>query len=59
MEEDEDIKKIIDNNINYEEFSIKELVTELEILKKKIHFLEKLLKKKKLEKNHANNLFKK
>ncbi len=60
MEEDEDIKNIIDNNDqDYEEYSINELVNELEILKKKINFLKTLLKKKKLEQNSANNLFKK
>tara|TARA_B100000029_G_scaffold221615_1_gene219305 strand:+ start:17024 stop:17203 length:180 start_codon:yes stop_codon:yes gene_type:complete len=59
MEEEEDIKKIIDNNVNYDEFSINELINELKILKKKISFLENLLKKKKLEKNRASNLFKK
>jgi len=36
MEEEEDIKKIIDNNVNYDEFSINELINELKILKKKI-----------------------
>ena len=59
MEEEEDIKKIIDNNVNYDEFSINELINELKNLKKKISFLENLLKKKKLEKNRASNLFKK
>ena len=60
MEEDEDIKNIIDNNDqDYEEYSINELVNELEILKKKINFLKTLLKKKKLEQNSAINLFKK
>ena len=59
MEEEEDIKKIIDNNVNYDEFSINELINELKILKKKISFLENFLKKKKLEKNRASNLFKK
>ena len=39
MEEDEDIKNIINNNDqDYEEYSINELVNELEILKKKINF---------------------
>ena len=47
MEEEEDIKKIIDNNVNYDEFSINELINELKILKKKMRFLENLLKKKK------------
>jgi|TARA_B100001964_G_C13720911_1_gene374573 uncharacterized small protein (DUF1192 family) len=59
MEEDENIKKSSEKQKNYDEFSIKELLDEINSLKKKLKFLENLLKKKKSGHNQANKLFKK
>ena len=44
MEEDEDIKKSVEKQENYDEFSIKKLLDEINSLKKKLKFLENLLK---------------
>ena len=59
MEEDEDIKKSVEKQENYDEFSIKNLLDEINSLKKKLKFLENLLKNKKSGCNKANKLFKK
>ena len=59
MEEDEDIKKSVEKQENYDEFSIKNLLDEINSLKKKLKFLENLLKNKKPGHNEANKLFKK
>ena len=59
MEEDEDIKKSVEKQENYDEFSIKNLLDEINSLKKKLKFLENLLKNKKSGRNKANKLFKK
>ena len=58
MEEDEDIKKVKKEK-NYEEFSIENLFDEIKRVKKKLKYLEDLLKEKKSGHNHANKLFKK
>ena len=57
MEEDEDIKKV--KKKNYEEFSIENLFDEIKRVKKKLKYLEDLLKEKKSGHNQANKLFKK
>ena len=54
MEEDENIKKSLEKQKNYDEFSIKELLDEINSLKKKLKFLENLLKNKKSGHNQAN-----
>ena len=59
MEEDEDIKKSVEKQENYDEFSIKELLNEINSLKKQLKFLENLLKNKKSDQKQANKLFKK
>ena len=59
MEEDEDIKKSVEKQENYDEFSIKNLLDEINSLKKKLKFLENLLKNKKSGRNKAKKLFKK
>ena len=59
MEEDEDIKKSVEKQENYDEFSIKDLIDEINSLKKKLKFLENLLKNKKSGQNEAKKLFKK
>jgi len=59
MEEDEDIKKSVEKQENYDEFSIKNLLDEINSLKKKLKFLENLLKNKKSGQNEAKKLFKK
>ena len=58
MEEDEDIKKVKKEK-NYDEFSIKNLFDEIKRVKKKLKYLEDLLKEKKSGHNQANKLFKK
>ena len=58
MEEDEDIKKVKKEK-NYDEFSIENLFDEIKRVKKKLKYLEDLLKKKKSGHNQANKLFKK
>ena len=59
MEEDEDIKKRVENKINYDEFSIEDLLDEINSLKKKLKHLEDLLKSKKSGYTQATKLFKK
>ena len=59
MEEDEDIKKSVEKQENYDEFNIKDLLDEINSLKKKLKFLENLLKNKKSGQNEAKKLFKK
>ena len=51
MEEDEEIKKKINKDKNYEEFSIDDLLEEIKNLKKELKFLENLLKNKKSSQN--------
>ena len=58
MEEDEDIKKV-EKEKNYDEYNIEDLLDEIKNLKKKLKYLEDLLKKKKSGHNQANKLFKK
>ena len=58
MEEDEDIKKVKKEK-NYDEFSIEKLFDEIKRVKKKLKYLEDLLKEKKSGHNQANKLFKK
>ena len=58
MEEDEDIKKVKKEK-NYDEFSIENLFDEIKRVKKKLKYLEDLLKEKKSGHNQANKLFKK
>ena len=59
MEEDEEIKKNINKDKNYEEFSIEDLLEEIKNLKKELKFLENLLKNKKSSQNYADKLFEK
>ena len=59
MEEDEDIKKKVENEKNYDEFSIEGLLDEINSLKKKLKYLEDLLKNKKSGHKQATKLFKK
>jgi len=59
MEEDEDIKKSVEKEKNYDEFSIEDLLDEINSLKKQLKFLENLLKNKKSDQKQANKLFKK
>ena len=59
MEEDEDIKKRVENKINYDEFSIEDLLDEINSLKKQLKHLEDLLKSKKSGYSQATKLFKK
>ena len=59
MEEDEDIKKSVEKQENYDEFNIKDLLDEINSLKKKLKFLENLLKNKKSGHIKASKLFKK
>ena len=59
MEEDEDIKNRVEKEKNYDELSIDGLLNEINSLKKKLKFLENLLKNKKSGHNKANKLFKK
>ena len=58
MEEDEDIKKVKKEK-NYDEFSIENLFDEIKRVKKKLKYLEDLLKEMKSGHNQANKLFKK
>ena len=58
MEEDEDIKKVKKEK-NYDEFSIENLLDEIKRVKKKLKYLEDLLKEKKSGHNQADKLFKK
>ena len=59
MEEDEDIKKRVENKTNYDEFSVEGLLEEINTLKKQLKYLEDLLKNKKSGQKQANKLFKK
>tara|TARA_B100000959_G_scaffold224620_1_gene238449 strand:- start:630 stop:809 length:180 start_codon:yes stop_codon:yes gene_type:complete len=59
MEEDEDIKKKVENKKNYDEFSIEDLLDEIYNLKKQLKYLENLLKNKKSGHKQADKLFKK
>tara|TARA_Y100000590_G_scaffold107307_1_gene122089 strand:+ start:2317 stop:2496 length:180 start_codon:yes stop_codon:yes gene_type:complete len=59
MEEDENIKKEIVKEKNYESYDIAELKNEIILLKKQLNYLEKLLKEKKLSQNKAGEIFKK
>ena len=59
MEEDENIKKSSEKQNNYDEFSVKELLDEINSLKNQLKYLEDLLKNKKSGHNQANKLFKK
>jgi|TARA_B100001964_G_C14036883_1_gene510843 uncharacterized small protein (DUF1192 family) len=59
MEEDEDIKKKVENEKNYDEFSIEDLLDEIYNLKKQLKYLENLLKNKKSGHKQADKLFKK
>ena len=59
MEEDEDIKKRVENEKNYDEFSIEGLLDEINSLKKQLKYLEDLLKNKKSGHKEAGKLFKK
>ena len=59
MEEDENIKKEIVKEKNYESYDISELKNEIILLKKQLNYLEKLLKEKKLSQNKAGEIFKK
>ncbi len=58
MEEDEDIKKV-EKEKNYDEYNIEDLLDEIKNLKKKLKYLEDLLKNKKSGHNQASKLFKK
>ena len=59
MEEEEDIKQDFKEEKNYDELSVKDLSNEINMLKKHLKSLEKLLKNKKTGHNEANKLFKK
>ena len=59
MEVDEDIKQDFKEEKNYDELSVKDLSNEINMLKKHLKSLEKLLKNKKTGHNEANKLFKK
>ena len=59
MEEDEDIKKSLVKEKDYDEYSIQELLNEINNLKKKLKYLENLLKNKKSSQNQAVKFFKK
>ena len=58
MEEDEDIKKI-EKEKHYDEYNIEDLLDEIKNLKKKLKYLEDLLKNKESGHNQASKLFKK
>ena len=58
MEEDEDIKKV-EKEKNYDEYNIEDLLDEIKNLKKKLKYLEDLLKNKKSTQNNADKLFEK
>ena len=58
MEEEENIKKV-EKEKNYDEYNIEDLLDEIKNLKKKLKYLEDLLKNKKSGHNQASKLFKK
>ena len=59
MEEDENITKSSEKEKNYDEFSIEELLDEVNSLKKQLKYLENLIKNKKSGHCKADKLFKK
>ena len=59
MEEDQDIKKRVEKETNYDEFSVEGLLNEINSLKKQLKYLEDLLKNKKSGQKQADKLFKK
>ncbi len=59
MEEEEDIKKSEEREKHYEEFSIQDLLNEINILNEKLKYLKNLLKEKRSGQNQAGKLFKK
>ena len=59
MDEDEEIKQDLKKELNYEEFSVEELLNEIKELNSRLKYLENLLKKKKSGQNQADKLFKK
>ena len=60
MEDDEDIiKERLEKKKDYEEYSVEELLNQIKNLKKKLKYLENLLKNKKSTQNQADKLFKK
>ena len=59
MDEDEYNKKSTEKEKNFEDFSIDELIKEINSLKKELKYLETLLKNKKVGKDEASEIFKK
>ena len=60
MEDDEDIiKKSLEKEDDYDEYSVEELLNQIKNLKKKLKYLENLLKNKKSTQSQADKLFKK
>ena len=60
MEDDEDIiKERLEKKKDYEEYSVDELLNEINNFKKELKYLENLLKNKKLSQDKADKLFKK
>jgi len=60
MEDDEDIiKKSLEKDDDYDEYSVEELLNQIKNLKKELKYLENLLKNKKSTQNQADKLFKK
>ena len=60
MEDDEDIiKKSLEKEDDYDEYSVEELLNQIKNLKKELEYLENLLKNKKSTQNQADKLFKK
>ena len=60
MEDDEGIiKKSLEKEDDYDEYSVEELLNEIKNLKKELKYLENLLKNKKSTQNQADKLFKK
>ena len=60
MEDDEDIiKERLEKKKDYEEYSVDELLNEINNFKKELKNLENLLKNKKSTQNKADKLFKK
>ena len=60
MEDDEDIiKKSLEKDDDYDEYSVEELLNQIKNLKKELKYLENLLKNKTSTQNQADKLFKK
>ena len=59
MDEEENIKQDLKKELNYEEFSVEELLNEIKELNGRLKYLENLLKEKKSGQNQADKLFKK